>query len=159
MIIYDLKLILPKNIFLPPKIPLEAPGDTSKMHFSASSQWSKICFGYQGIIFNRKNESVSLTVSSQFFFDDFPKNVSQKLSYNNIPPASTDNKVFSSDLLQLTKNLNYHILSKIIIFRGKWSTLGVNDLSGGWTTNMWDFSSRNSHGDIKEGFVFTRSLS
>ena len=26
--------------------------NTSKMHFSASSQWSKICFGYQGIIFN-----------------------------------------------------------------------------------------------------------
>ena len=24
------------------------------MHFSASSQWSEICFGYQGIIFNRK---------------------------------------------------------------------------------------------------------
>ena len=24
------------------------------MHFSASSQWSKICFGYQGIIFNGK---------------------------------------------------------------------------------------------------------
>ena len=50
------------------------------MHFSASSQWSKICFGYQEIIFNRKKvlnfsqiESVSLTDSSQFFFDDFPK--------------------------------------------------------------------------------------
>ena len=27
---------------------------TLKMHFSASSQWSKICFGYQGIIFNGK---------------------------------------------------------------------------------------------------------
>ena len=26
----------------------------SKMNFSASSQWSKICFGYQGIIFNGK---------------------------------------------------------------------------------------------------------
>ena len=57
------------------------------MHFSASSQWSKICFGYQKIIFNRKKvlnfsqiesvrrrgggpppESGSLTVSSQFFF-------------------------------------------------------------------------------------------
>ena len=25
---------------------------TLKMHFSASSQWSKICFGYQWIIFN-----------------------------------------------------------------------------------------------------------
>ena len=25
------------------------------MHFSASSQWSKICFGYQGIIFNGEN--------------------------------------------------------------------------------------------------------
>ena len=24
------------------------------MNFSASSQWSKICFGYQGIIFNGK---------------------------------------------------------------------------------------------------------
>ena len=28
--------------------------NTLKMHFSASSQWSKICFGYQGIIFNGK---------------------------------------------------------------------------------------------------------
>ena len=27
---------------------------TLTMHFSASSQWSKICFGYQGIIFNGK---------------------------------------------------------------------------------------------------------
>ena len=57
------------------------------MHFSASSQWSKICFGYQGIIFNGENvlkfsqieavrlgggcppplEAVSLTAFSQFF--------------------------------------------------------------------------------------------
>ena len=49
------------------------------MHFSASSQWSKICFGYQGFIFNGKKvlkfsqiEAVSLTAFSQFFFDDFP---------------------------------------------------------------------------------------
>ena len=28
--------------------------NTLKMLFSASSQWSKICFGYQGIIFNGK---------------------------------------------------------------------------------------------------------
>merc|ERR1712020_854900 len=52
------------------------------MHFSASSKWSKICFGYQGIIFNGKNvlkfsqiEAVSLTAFSQFFFDDFPNAV------------------------------------------------------------------------------------
>merc|ERR1719209_1295984 len=60
------------------------------MHFSASSQWSKICFGYQGIIFNGKKvlkfsqieavklggggapppppQAVSLTALSQFFF-------------------------------------------------------------------------------------------
>ena len=58
------------------------------MHFSASSQWSKICFGYQGIIFNGKKrpkiftnrfgqagggypptpKAVSLTAFSQFFF-------------------------------------------------------------------------------------------
>ena len=56
------------------------------MHFSASSQWSKICFGYQGIIFNRKKvlnfsqiESVSLTDSSKFFFifDAFPNSINQ----------------------------------------------------------------------------------
>ena len=48
---------------------------TLKMHFSASSQWSKICFGYQGIIFNGKKGLtfsqivlVSLTAFSQFFF-------------------------------------------------------------------------------------------
>ena len=59
------------------------------MHFSASSQWSKICFGYQGIIFNWKKvlkfsqivsvkleggdppippKAVSLTAFSQVFF-------------------------------------------------------------------------------------------
>ena len=61
---------------------------TLKMHFSASSQWSKICFGYQGIIFNGKKglkfsqmvlvrleggdpppKAVSLTTFSQFFFN------------------------------------------------------------------------------------------
>ena len=63
------------------------------MHFSASSQWSKICFGYQGIIFNGKKglkfsqievvrlrgsdppttpKAVSLTAFSQFFFEPFP---------------------------------------------------------------------------------------
>ena len=56
------------------------------MHFSAFSQWSKICFGYQGIIFNRKKflnfsqiESVSLTDSSKFFFifDAFPNSINQ----------------------------------------------------------------------------------
>ena len=69
LIIYDLKRILPqKNIFWPltppcspthpPKSHLETFHDihgfsclgtvkrASKMHFSASSQWSKICFGY-----------------------------------------------------------------------------------------------------------------
>ena len=60
------------------------------MHFSASSQWNKICFWYQGIIFNGKkvlkfsqieavrlgggggdppsHQGVSLTAFSQFFF-------------------------------------------------------------------------------------------
>ena len=31
---------------------------TLKMHFSASSQWSKICFVYQAIIFNGKNSHI-----------------------------------------------------------------------------------------------------
>ena len=75
LIIYDSKRILPqKNIFWPltppcspthpPKSHLETFHDihgfsclgtvkrASKMHFSASSQWSKICFGYQWTIFN-----------------------------------------------------------------------------------------------------------
>ena len=30
----------------------------SKMIFSASSQWSKICLGYQGIIFNGKSHEI-----------------------------------------------------------------------------------------------------
>ena len=39
----------------PPNIELrEAVKKKNCLHFSASSQWSKICFGYQGIIFNGK---------------------------------------------------------------------------------------------------------
>ena len=33
------------------------------MHFSASSQWSKLCFGYQEIIFNRKKSPKIFTNS------------------------------------------------------------------------------------------------
>ena len=60
--------------------------NTLKMLFSASSQWSKICFGYQGIIFNGKKGLtfsqivlVSLTAFSQFFFWPLPLHLSEMI--------------------------------------------------------------------------------
>ena len=86
------------------------------MNFSASSQWSKICFGYQGIIFNRKKvlnfsqiESVSLTDSSQFFFNDFPKGSRQK----NIARGTTDPGYWVCNLNQISDGSQFENIIQV----------------------------------------------